>query len=59
MLIALIEGIRKGKRLSARTVRLAYIVGTALMITAFVAIMYNDIARVVRTIVTGQSGFGL
>jgi regulator of sigma E protease len=59
MLIALIEGIRKGKRLSARTVRLAYVVGTALMITAFVAIMYNDIARVVRTIVTGQSGFGL
>jgi regulator of sigma E protease len=59
MLIALIEGIRKGKRLSARTVRLAYIAGTALMITAFVAIMYNDIARVVRSVVTGESGFGL
>jgi regulator of sigma E protease len=59
MLIALIEGIRRGKRLSARTVRFAYVVGTALMITAFVAIMYNDIARVVRSVVTGESGFGL
>jgi regulator of sigma E protease len=59
MLIAAIEGIRRGKRLSARTVRLAYVAGTALMITAFVAIMYNDIARVVRSIVTGESGFGL
>jgi len=59
MLIALIEGIRRGKRLSARTVRLAYVAGTALMITAFVAIMYNDIARVVKSIVTGESGFGL
>ena len=59
MLIALIEGIRRGKRLSARTVRLAYVVGTALMITVFVAIMYNDIARVVRSVVTGESGFGL
>jgi|GEM_PF-132431 len=59
ILIAAIEGIRRGKRLSARTVRLAYVAGTALMITAFVAIMYNDIARVVRSIVTGESGFGL
>ena len=59
MLIALIEGIRRGKRLSARTVRLAYVAGTALMITAFVVIMYNDIARVVRSVMTGESGFGL
>ena len=59
MLIALIEGIRRGKRLSARTVRLAYVAGTALMITAFVVIMYNDIARVIRSVMTGESGFGL
>ncbi|MCX5998409.1 MAG: RIP metalloprotease RseP [Chloroflexi bacterium] len=51
MLIGLIEGIRGGRRLSVRTVRLAYTVGTVLMITLFVAIMYSDIARLIR----GQS----
>jgi regulator of sigma E protease len=59
MLIAFIEGVRRGKRLSPRTVRYAYIAGTALMIGVFVIIMYNDIARVIRSIVTGESGFGL
>lgn len=59
MLIALIEGIRRGKRLSARTVHFVYVAGTALMITAFVVIMYNDLIRLVRFIRTGEGGFGL
>lgn len=48
MLVALIEGIRRGKRLSPRTVRLAYAIGTALIITLFVVIMYSDILRLIR-----------
>ncbi len=59
MLIAFIEGVRRGKRLSPRTIRYAYIVGTAFMISVFVGIMYSDIARLVRSIMTGESGFGL
>lgn len=59
MLIAFIEGLRRGKRLSPRTVHVAYVIGTALMISLFVGIMYSDIARVVRSIMTGESGFGL
>ncbi|OGO04964.1 MAG: RIP metalloprotease RseP [Chloroflexi bacterium RBG_13_54_8] len=47
MLIGLIEGLRGGKRLSPKTVRLAYMAGTALMIALFVLIMYNDIARLI------------
>jgi regulator of sigma E protease len=48
MSIALIEGIRRGKRLSDRTVHFVYAVGTALMITLFVAIIYLDISRLIR-----------
>ena len=59
MLIGLIEGIRRGKRLSARTVRLAYIAGTAFILTLFVGIMYNDIVRLIDYIRTGEGIFGL
>ncbi|MDM7998525.1 MAG: RIP metalloprotease RseP [Dehalococcoidia bacterium] len=43
MLIALIEGIRGGKRLPQKVVRYVYIAGTALMILLFVVVFYNDI----------------
>ncbi len=59
MLIGLIEGVRRGKRLSARTVRLAYVAGTALILTVFVVIMYNDIVRLIDYIRTGEGVFGL
>lgn len=59
MLIGLIEGVRRGKRLSARTVRLAYVAGTALILTLFVGIMYNDIVRLIDYIRTGEGVFGL
>jgi regulator of sigma E protease len=48
MAIALIEGIRKGKRLSERTMSYVYVLGTALMITLFVVIFYSDILRLIR-----------
>jgi regulator of sigma E protease len=48
MSIALIEGIRRGKRISERTAHFVYAVGTALMITLFVVIFYLDIARLIR-----------
>jgi len=54
MLVAFIEGVRRGKRLSHRTLHLAYTIGTTLLITLMVVITYNDILR----IVTGGS-FGL
>jgi len=54
MLISLIEGVRRGKRLSPRTVRLAYAIGTALIITLFVLVFYSDILRLIR-----GEGFGL
>ena len=54
MLVALVEGIRRGKRLSRRALRSAYTIGTALLVTLMVLITYNDILR----IVTGGS-FGL
>ncbi len=54
MLVAFIEGVRRGKRLSHRTLRLAYTIGTTLLITLMVLVTYNDILR----IITGR-GFGL
>jgi regulator of sigma E protease len=48
MLVALIEGVRRGKRLSPRTVRLAYAIGTAFIITLFVLVFYSDILRLIR-----------
>jgi regulator of sigma E protease len=47
MLIALIEGIRGGKRLPQKAVRFVYMAGTALMILLFVVVFYGDIARLI------------
>jgi len=47
MLVALIEGVRRGKRLSPRAMRLAYTIGTALLITLAVAITFNDVLRII------------
>jgi len=54
MLVAFIEVPRRGKRLSRRTLRLAYTIGTTLLITLMALVTYNDILR----IITGGS-FGL
>ena len=54
MLVAVIEGIRRGKRLSHRAVRLAYTIGTALLISLMVVITFSDILRLIR-----GDGFGL
>jgi len=48
MLVAVIEGVRRGKRLSPRAMRLAYTIGTALLIALAVAITFNDILRLIR-----------
>jgi regulator of sigma E protease len=47
MAIALIEGIRRGKRLPAKAVRFVYLAGTVLMIMLFVVVFYGDIARLI------------
>ena len=47
MLIALIEGLRRGKRLPQKAVRFVYLVGTVLMIMLFVVVFYSDIARII------------
>ncbi len=54
MLVALIEGFRHGKRLSARTVRLAHYIGTVLLITIMVLVTFSDVYR----LISGK-GFGL
>jgi len=54
MLVALIEGVRRGKRLSRRAVRLAYTIGTAFLIALVVLVTISDILRLV-----GGRGFGL
>ena len=48
MLVALIEGVRRGKRLSPRTVRLAQAIGTALLIALVIVITFNDILRLIQ-----------
>ncbi len=52
MLVAFIEGCRRGRRLSPRTVRLAYTIGTAFLIALVILITFVDIWRLPR-------GFGL
>jgi len=52
MLVAFIEGVRRGKRLSTRTMRLAYTIGTVFLIALVVLITFVDIWRIPR-------GFGL
>jgi regulator of sigma E protease len=47
MAIALIEGIRRGKRLPQKAVRFVYLAGTLLMIMLFVVVFYGDIARLI------------
>ena len=47
MLVALIEGARRGKRLSPRTVRLAYYVGTAFLIAIMVLVTFSDVYRLI------------
>jgi regulator of sigma E protease len=52
MLVAFIEGCRRGKRLSPRTMRLAYTIGTAFLIGLVILITFIDIWRLPK-------GFGL
>jgi regulator of sigma E protease len=47
MAIALIEGIRRGKRLPQKAVRATYIVGWALMLMLFVLVFSSDISRII------------
>jgi len=47
MLVALIEGARRGKRLSPRAIKLAYTIGTVCLITLAVMIYANDIFRLI------------
>ncbi len=54
MLVGFIEGCRRGKRLSPRTVRLAHTIGTAFLIALIVLVTFSDIFR----LVSGE-GFGL
>ena len=48
IVVAALEGVRRGKRLSPRALRLTYTIGAALLITLFIVITYNDIARLIR-----------
>jgi len=52
MLVAFIEGCRRGKRLSPRTIRLAYTIGTTFLIALVILVTFIDIWRLPR-------GFGL
>jgi len=54
MLVAFIEGVRRGKRLSPRAVRLAYTIGTTFLIALMVLVTFSDIYR----LISGR-GFGL
>jgi len=48
MLVALVEAARRGRRLSERAIRVAYAVGTALLITVVVFATTSDILRIVQ-----------
>jgi regulator of sigma E protease len=52
MLVAFIEGCRRGKRLSPRTIRLAYTIGTTFLIALVILITVMDIWRL-------PTGFGI
>jgi len=54
MLVALIEGFRRGKRLSRQKVRLAQYIGTVFLITLMVLVTFSDVYR----LISGK-GFGL
>ena len=44
----LLEGARRGKRISPKTERLVHLIGFVLLITAMLAITFQDIVRIVR-----------
>ncbi len=52
MLVAFIEGCRRGKRLSPQAVRRAYTIGTAFLIALLILVTFMDIWRIPR-------GFGI
>jgi regulator of sigma E protease len=54
MLVAFIEGVRHGKRLSPRAVRLAYTIGTTFLIALAILVTFSDIWRLIS-----GGGFGL
>ena len=54
MLVAFIEGCRRGKRLSPRAVSLAYTIGTSFLIALMVLVTFIDIWRI-----SSGRGFGL
>ena len=54
ILVAFIEGLRRGRRLSPRAVRLAYTIGTTFLIALVVLVTFSDILRLIR-----GEGFGL
>ena len=54
MLVALVEWARRGRRLSDKSVRMAYAIGTALLITLVVFITTSDIVRLIE-----GRGFGI
>ena len=48
MLVAVIEGARRGRRLSPRALRMAYTAGTVFLIALVVMVSLSDILRLVR-----------
>jgi len=48
MLVAIIEAVRRGRRLSERSIRVVYAIGTALLITIVVFATTSDILRLVQ-----------
>lgn len=48
ILVAAVEGARRGKRLSPRAMQLTYAIGAAVLITIFIVVTYNDILRLIR-----------
>ena len=48
MLVAFIEAVRRGKRLSPRAMRLAYTIGTTFIITLIVLVVFFDVLRLIR-----------
>jgi len=54
ILVALVEFVRRGRRLSERSVRLAYAIGTSLLITLVIFITTSDLLRLIQ-----GRGFGL
>jgi len=47
MLVALIEGGRRGKRLSPRALRLAYTIGTVFLIALVILVTFSDLRRLI------------